>query len=117
MITVRCATKNANFGESIGSIYDELRKDRDKDPTCICCGSVLSMVSILYSFVLNSSSRRTTRGARSPHLQVAITQAWHICSPHSFGISLKMTEKRPFGPSSTHYLIIRVLNFYLVKLT
>lgn len=73
MNTVRCATKNANFGECIGSIYDELRKDRDKNPTCICCGSVLPMVSILYSFVLNSSSLRTARGARSPHLQVAIT--------------------------------------------
>lgn len=94
MNIAQCATKNANFGECIGSIYDEICKDRDK---------VLSMVSILYYFVLNSSSLRTIRGARNPHLHVAITQAWHICSPHSFGISLKMNENARLDP---HSLII-----------
>ena len=103
MNMARCATKNANFGECICSIYNEICKDRNKDPTCICCGSVLSMVSILYSFVLNSSSLRTTRGARNSHLHVAITQAWHICSPHSFGISLKVNENARLDP---HSLII-----------
>ena len=33
---------------------------------------------------------RATRGARNPNLQVVITQAWHVCSQHSFGLPLRM---------------------------
>ena len=35
---------------------------------------------------------RATRGARNPNLQVVITHASHVCSPHSFALPLRMNE-------------------------
>ena len=36
------------------------------------------------------TSLRVTRGARNPNLQVVITHASHVCSQHSFALSLRM---------------------------
>ena len=40
---------------------------------------------IFYSILL-----RVTRRARSPNVQVFVTHTSHVCSQHSFGLTLKM---------------------------
>ena len=43
-------------------------------------------------------TKRATRGARNPNLQVVITHASHVCSQHSFGLPLRM-----YGMHRTHF--------------